>query len=544
MLRGKQVENKKTRKILAIDDGQTDLFLLKIYLKKMGVVAVSAENGLKGIDLAVHERPDLILLDVMLPDIDGFEVCKKLKANTYTSDIPIIFISAKDHICDKIAGLNVGAIDYIAKPFDPGELKARIESVFRTLELEEKISILVDTDELTGLISRRRFFAILGSEMFRARIKGESLCMMMLDIDHFKNINDTYGHLAGDMILKQLGKILEENTYPLDFVGRYGGEEFIILMSETSCPDAVKAAEKLRKIIDDCHWDIGEKRISVTVSIGIASIDSSDSNELIKRADNALYMAKKQGRNCIACWKEVNASGTKNIQSGEYNELQTKISSLTKQIRAQVLEVVSAFMKTIAAKDPYTASHGKNTQIYALAIADEMGVSRELKEKIEIAALLHDIGKIGVPDWILLKTGPLGDYDRSIIEQHSVTSVKILEPIGLFDQELPIIRQHHERFDGTGYPDQLKGKEIVIGARILAVADIFDAMTSDRPYRKAKSCEETLQEIIDCSGSQLDPAVVEAFQMAYEKNKEKWPLANFDSEIDMIEECVSLEVGL
>jgi len=154
---------------------------------------------------------------------------------------------------------------------------------------------------------------------------------------------------------------------------------------------------------------------------------------------------------------------------------------------------------------------------------------------------LHDIGKIGVPDWILLKTGPLGDSDRHIIEQHPVTSVEILEPIGLFNQELPIIRQHHERFDGTGYPDQLKDKEIVIGARILAVADVFDALTSDRPYRIAKSYEETLQEIIDCSGSQFDPEVVEAFQMTYEKNKEQWPLANWNPEIDLTQECVSLK---
>jgi len=242
------MEKKKTRKILAIDDSQTDLFLLKTYLQKMGVVALSAENGLKGMELAVSEQPDLILLDVMLPDIDGFEVCKK-------------------------------AIDYLAKPFDPGELKARIESVFRTLELEDEIALLVNTDELTGLANRRHFFAILGSEMFRARIKGESLCMMMLDIDHFKNVNDTYGHLTGDIILEQIGKILKENTYPLDEVGRYGGEEFVILMPETSYSTAIKAAEKLRKMIDECYWDIGEKRISVTVSIGIASIDSSDSHE-------------------------------------------------------------------------------------------------------------------------------------------------------------------------------------------------------------------------------------------------------------------------
>ena len=288
------MEGKKTRKILVIDDSPADLFLLKSLLQETELTILSAEDGSAGMEMAVSERPDLILLAIMLPDINGFEICKKLKANKYTSAIPIIFISAKDQICDKITGLNLGAIDYITKPFDPGELKARIASVFRTLELEEKISLLVDTDELTGLISRRRFFAILGSEMFRARIKGESLCMMILDIDHFKDINDAYGHHTGDMILKQMGKILKENTYPLDFVGRYGGEEFIVLMSETSFSTAIKAAEKLRRIIDRYHWDIGGGSISVTVSIRIASMDSSDSNELIKRVDKALWPAPQK----------------------------------------------------------------------------------------------------------------------------------------------------------------------------------------------------------------------------------------------------------
>ena len=367
--------------------------------------------------------------------------------------------------------------------------------------------------------------------------------MMMLDIDHFKNVNDTYGHLAGDMILRQIGKILRENTYPLDVVGRYGGEEFVVLMPDTSHSKAIQAAEKLCKIIDECHWDIEGKSISVTVSIGIVSIDSADSHELIKRADNALYKAKKQGRNCIVCWEEANPERRANkLQGGEYCELQNKVSTLTKQIRSQAVEVVSAFMKTIEAKDSYTANHAQNTQIYASAIAEEMAVSKELKDKLEIAALLHDIGKIGIPDWILLKTGPLGDSDREIIEQHPLAGVEILEPLGIFRQELPIIRQHHERFDGTGYPSQLKGKEITIGARILAVADVYDAMTSDRPYRMAMPHEEAFREVIDCAGSQFDPEVVEAFRMAYEKNKGLWPLANSNSEIDLTQESVELTI--
>ena len=532
------MESKKKRTILAIDDSQTDLFLLRKHLSRMGYDVLLADNAQKGIDAAANEGPDIILLDIMLPDLNGIEVCKKLKADLKTSAIPVIFISAGDQPCDKAAGINAGAVDYIAKPFDPGELKARIGSVFRALELEEENLLLANTDELTGLDNRRRLFDMLEREMFHARIKGNSLTMMMLDIDHFKKVNDTYGHLTGDMILRQLGKILKENTYPLDVVGRYGGEEFIILMPDTSQLKAVQAAEKLLKIIDECNWDVEGKNISVTVSIGIASIDLADSHELIKRADNALYRAKKQGRNCIVCWEEANSERKiKKLQGGEYNELQNKISTLTKQMRSQAIEVVSAFMKTIAAKDSYTASHAKNVQIYSAAIAEEMGVSQELKDKLEVAALLHDIGKIGVPDWILLKTGPLGYEDREIIEQHSVASVEILGPIGIFSQELPIIRQHHERFDGTGYPDGLKGNEIVVGARILAVADTYDAITSDRPYRTAKKNGQALNEIVSCSGSQFDPEVVEAFKKVYEQNKDIWPLFNPDSAMPKYQEA-------
>ncbi|MCK5000842.1 MAG: diguanylate cyclase [Anaerohalosphaera sp.] len=534
----------KTRKILVIDDSQTDLFLLQKHLGKMGYNVLLVDNAHDGINAAADERPDIILLDVMLPEIDGLEVCRRLKAGSVTSAIPIIFISANDQPCDKAAGINAGAVDYIAKPFDPGELRARVESVMRTIVLEEKILLLAHTDELTNLANRRRFFDMLEREMFLARIKGNSLTLMMLDIDHFKKVNDTYGHLTGDRVLRQIGKILKENTYPLDVVSRYGGEEFVILMPETTHSKAVKAAEKIRRIIDECHWDIGENSISISISIGIASIDSHDSLELIKRADNALYMAKKQGRNRIVCWEDAHlVKKPEKMFAGEYFELQAKISSLSKQIQSQVIEVVSAFMKTIASKDQYTADHGKNTRAFAIAIADEMGVSQELREKLEVAALLHDIGKIGISDSILYKAEPLGDCDRQIIEQHTIAGVEILEPIGLFNQELPIIRQHHERFDGNGYPDGLKGKEIVIGARILAVADVFDAMTTDRPYRMAKSHETALQEIIDCAGLQFDPEVVEAFQVAYEKNKDIWPSDDSDSQFDLITETVGFNAG-
>jgi diguanylate cyclase (GGDEF)-like protein len=527
----------KDRKILAIDDDSTSLLILEDQLRTMNLQMMSAKDAQKGMEMAVNEQPDMILLDIVLPNVDGFELCRQLKADNRTSSIPVIFISAKNESVDKIEGLGLGAIDYVTKPFDIGELRARIGVVLKIIELQEKNLALANTDELTGLMNRRLFLDIFERELLMARMKNYSLALMMLDIDHFKDTNDTYGHPAGDMLLKQMGAILKENTYPLDAVARYGGDEFIILMPDTSYFNAAYAAEKLRRIIDDWQWDVGEKRISVTVSIGIAKSNSSDSHEIIKRADNALYKAKKQGRNHVVCWEEIGSNqNTDILQSGEYTELQTKVSSSTRQLHSLVAEVISAFIKIMDVKDPYIAGHSKNTRDYAVAIANEMGVSQELREKLEVASLLHDIGKIRIPDWILLGTGPISKYDRLIIEQHPLASEEILKPIGIFEQELPIIRQHHERFDGSGYPDCLKGREIVIGARILAVADVFDAMTSIRPYRMMKSCQQALKEITEYSGTQFDPEVVEAFQDAFEKHKTEWPLSSYDSSLIPIQE--------
>ncbi|MCK4887570.1 MAG: diguanylate cyclase, partial [Planctomycetes bacterium] len=258
------MNSKKTRKILAVDDEQTNLILLSRLLGKMGIVVLPAKDALAGMQIAINEKPDLILLDIMMPEINGFEMCRRLKANSETSSIPVIFISAKSQTSDKIEGLEIGGVDYITKPFDMGELKARVSNTLKTLELEEKILSLANTDELTGLPNRRRFFDILERELHYVKIKNKPLAVAMIDIDHFKNVNDTYGHLDGDAVLRQMGKVLQENMYPLDVVARYGGEEFIVIMPETSLTKATQAANRLCTIIDGLQWEISNKQISVT----------------------------------------------------------------------------------------------------------------------------------------------------------------------------------------------------------------------------------------------------------------------------------------
>lgn len=538
----------KTRRILAVDDNNENLILLEAQLRKMGLESILVDNACKAIEIAISEQPDLILLDVMMPGTNGFEACQQLKADHRTSSIPIIFISARTDTVDKITGLDLGAIDYVAKPFNIGELRARIGVVLRIIELQEKNLSLANYDELTGLINRRHFFELFKREILQAKIKSHMMALMLLDVDHFKSINDTYGHLAGDAILKQTGKILRENLYPLDVAARYGGEEFTVLMPETSLGKALKAAERLRGIIDRWQWEISDNQLSITISIGLVALDSNhiiDCRDMIAKADEALYAAKHKGRNCVVCWNEIDTEEeTVEPKTQDYHELQAKISSLTKELRTQAMGTVSALEKamSLAIRDPYLEHHAKHVRTYATAVAEELNLSAELTRRIGTAALLHDLGKMGMPAYLFSKTGPLTQEEIHIIKQHPSASTQILAPLGIFYHELQIIRHHHERFDGGGYPDGLKGREIEIGARVVAVADGFDAITSDHLHRKGQTFEKALNEIRDCSGTQFDPEVVKAFFKACEKHKREWPLARLDSLANASQEALTARI--
>lgn len=354
---------------------------------------------------------------------------------------------------------------------------------------------------------------------------------MMIDIDHFKSTNDTYGHQGGDEILKQLGKILRENVYPLDVAARYGGEEFVVLMPATTTVRALQAAARLRKVIDQYIWKVGDQQICITVSIGLISVDSYNlvnGYDIVEKADAALYAAKRHGRNCVVCWDEIQLQEEPAMPENKlYHELQKKVASLSRQLQSHALGTISALTKVMdmVLKDPYLTQHGENVSSYAVAISKELGLSDELQEKIGTAALLQDIGKIAIPESILKKTTPLTEDEMNIIKQHPMTAVRILESVGIFKNHLQIIKDHHEKFDGSGYPNGLKGREISIGSRILSVADAFDAMTSERHYSPAKSIDKAFAEIQACSGSHFDPEIVDALNKAWQKHKNDWPLS-------------------
>ncbi|RKY25019.1 MAG: hypothetical protein DRP62_02330 [Planctomycetota bacterium] len=526
------IMHRKLIDILIVDDDTIDRRLVERALKEpsqqLTFVLNTAATLTDGLECLKNHSFDLVLLDLGLPDSRGLETVDKL--HQAYPQIPVIVLTGLADEETGVKAIKKGAIDYIVKPFKPDGLRTRIGIVLQIIELQQKLLSLANTDELTGLVNRRHFFDILEREVLQARIKGNSLSVVMFDIDHFKNINDAYGHSSGDIVLKQMGKILRENIYPLDVAARYGGDEFIVLMPEASSEKAAQAAERLRGVIDQCLWKVYDRQISITTSVGLADTDSGnlDSHKIIDKADAALYAAKRRGRNCVVRWDQIGPNEqTEKIEDRHFNELQAKVSSLVEQLRSQAMGMVSALIKAMnmVIKDPYIIHHAENAQVYAVAIAEEMGLSLELKERIGTAALLQDLGKITIPESILKKTTPLTEEEKQIIRLHPAAAAKILEPMGVFNQELQIIKHHHENFDGTGYPDRLKGKEIPIGAHILSVANAFDAITSKRGHHPAQSCEYALNEIEACCGTQFNPEVVEALKEAYEKHKEKWPLS-------------------
>jgi diguanylate cyclase (GGDEF)-like protein len=530
---------KKQINLLLVDDDPADRKLTQLALRdglyNIALQINTADSLASCLEAIRSGNIDLILLDLGLPDSRGMVTIDQVRQTS--PDIPIIVLTGLSDEEIGVEAIKRGAIDYITKPVNQTVLKTRIGIALQTVELKQKLLQLANTDGLTNLDNRRHFFDILDREILRSKINGTDLSVMMLDIDHFKSTNDTYGHRGGDDILRQMGQILKENIYPLDFAARYGGEEFIVLMPATSPIKAAQAAARLRKVIDRYQWKVGENTISITASIGLASIDAYNlvnSYDIVEKADAALYAAKRRGRNCVICWDEVNGEQEDDHPDNRvYRELQRKVGSLVKQLQSHALGTISAFTRALdmVVKEPYLLHHGENVRIYATAIAQEMGLSNELCERIGHAALLQDIGKIVVPPQILKKTTPLSNEEMAIIKQHPSAAARILEPVGLFSLELQIIKCHHERFDGKGYPAGLKGREIPIGARILALADALDAMTSTQSYRKPKSINDAVAEIHAGSNTQFDPEVVEAFNKVYANHKGDWPLSAAFTEV-------------
>ncbi|MBN2356853.1 diguanylate cyclase [candidate division KSB1 bacterium] len=290
---------------------------MQTYLTSAGYETKSAKNGEEALERVREHTPDLILLDVMMPKLDGFETCRILKRSQETDFVPIIMVTALNELDDKIKGIEAGADDFITKPFNRLELLARVKSLLRVKQLhdqlqekvkqleqaKERLRELAVTDGLTGLYNYRYFKEYLDQEMRRAQRHQLFVSLLMLDIDFFKHYNDNHGHVAGDEVLRTIARLIKGNIRSIDVAARYGGEEFAIVLPETNKRSAMIVAEKVRLLVEQHVFAKQERQPdgNLTVSIGLASFpsDAKNSEEMVKCADQRLYRAKAGGRNCV-----------------------------------------------------------------------------------------------------------------------------------------------------------------------------------------------------------------------------------------------------
>jgi two-component system, sensor histidine kinase and response regulator len=295
----------KKHRVLIVDDVPVDIAILDEALSAEYEIVV-VTNGKEALDIAGSKvPPDLILLDIMMPEMDGYEVCRRLKDDEKTQNIPVIFTTAKGEEEDETKGLKLGAVDYIAKPFSVSIVIARVKTHLNLKKKTDLLENLVSIDALTEIPNRRRYDSFFKQEWYRARRTKTPLSLVFIDVDFFKTFNDNYGHAAGDECISTVARVLKSSLQrATDFVARYGGDEFVAVLPDTDIAPALEIAEKMRTNLDDMNITHSYSEVSdrVTISVGVATTDPTDGlsqDSLIKAADSVLYEAKEQGRNCV-----------------------------------------------------------------------------------------------------------------------------------------------------------------------------------------------------------------------------------------------------
>jgi diguanylate cyclase (GGDEF)-like protein/putative nucleotidyltransferase with HDIG domain len=382
----------------------------------------------------------------------------------------------------------------------------------RMFERTERQSL---TDSLTGLPNRRYFADIMTREMLRSQRNHRPVSLINTDLDHFKRINDEYGHAKGDEILKGFAKVLRDQVRSIDLPVRFGGEEFVVLLPDTDKEGAMMVAEKIRRSADRLSiprlGSIPGRKVTVSCGVATYPNDCATEEELMRSADQAMYLAKNLGRNQVVGYGEE--SGVSSLAQNP-----EKVHLLVQNANKATIEALAA---AIDARDTYTHGHSHRVADYARVIATELEDEPVDLESLHLGALLHDVGKIGISDTLLRKPGKLTPEEYEIIKSHATIGYEMVRGVEFLEAVGPIILHHHENFGGGGYPAGISGKDIPVASRIIMVCDAFDAMTSTRTYRTAGSVERALDELTKHQGRQFDPDIVDALKSAVRKGKLK-----------------------
>ena len=362
----------------------------------------------------------------------------------------------------------------------------------RSVHSALKAMRLALTDPLTGLGNHRHFHERLQHDLDKAQDEGFALTLVLLDIDNFKQVNDRHGHPIGDRVLAQVAARLRQGGEAF----RLGGDEFALLLPRRDEHEGLSIARSVIERLAEKPLESGE---FLSMSAGVATYPQHgvERADLVRVADSALYMAKEQGKNTVRVYRPDIAGIQELRRLAEGPD------------RAARLRAAASLAHAVDARDAYTGSHSYMVGELAARVAKRMGLDTEAIELTRLAGSLHDLGKLVLPEKLLRKPQPLTEPEWTVLREHSSLGSRMLESLGI-DSVAEWVLHHHERWDGKGYPDGLAGTDIPLGARIIFVADSFDAITSDGLYGKACTVDDALTEVVLCAGTQFDPAVVEA----------------------------------
>lgn len=400
--------------------------------------------------------------------------------------------------------------------FTSGDLKllegvvAVSSPAIHNAQLYEVARQQADTDSLTGILNHRRIHERIEEEIERARCYRHPFAIVLVDVDGFKLFNDVYGHPVGDRVLQLVAEALRASVRVTDFVGRYGGDEFMLMLPETDAAGAMEVGRRVLSDVGGRELIVNGSRLPIALSLGIACFphDSGNKHELIAHADTALYESKGSGGRTI---RHTHASRKDWLDA-----------------QGNTFNVLEGLVQAVDAKDHYTREHSEVVTDAALLLARRLNLSDETHRALRIAGLLHDVGKIGIPDHVLKKPGKLTVEEYEVMKQHVVLSEMIIKGVPQLNDVLDAVAHHHERYDGKGYPYGKGLDEIPLLGRIMAVADAYSAMCMDRPYRKGMSWPDVRVELQYGAGSQFDPVLVELFIAAMDETTEA-ALANHDA---------------
>lgn len=505
------------RAVLVVDDDDACRQMICAQLEAAGFEVHDAVDGVEAYDAILEKQHALIVTDWAMPRMDGIELIRNLRTSALSWYPYVLLLTAND---DQVAGMESGADDFLSKPVNSRLLLQRLQAGHRIIRLHEtlcennarlnyaneQLTELAIKDFLSGLLNRRAFFEHAEREWNRSVRYDLPISCLLMDIDHFKRVNDTFGHPAGDSVIRKVGEVIRKLFREIDVLGRYGGEEFSVVLFDCDVDAAATIAERLRQTLETLRMPEIDKDFQFTISLGLASrsLEVVNFDTLVDHADQALLNAKRTGRNRVARFDEL--SHASKLLDEKPPEIEERNRANDAEIPYQVVNTLLAALKF---RDNQTVEHSRRASQLCREFAQHLGLSPPERVSLEVAALLHDVGRLAIPDALLQKSGKLSEIDFVMARQHHQVSVEILKSCFSDRRLITTVSLSGNWFDGSqGDP---AGEEIPRDSRILAICSLYDDIVHGRGWWHPHKPISALKVLGESSGTRLDPRLLDEF---------------------------------